>query len=390
MFKGWFKECVKEGDKKVIKKFYDFFLKKSKRIIEVHGEQHYKEGFQGIGGRTLEEEQENDRLKKNEALKNGIDESSYIVIDAKISTLEYLKNSILNSRIRELFDLSNVDWDKCHEDALKTIVKTACDEWNSGTKNVRKISEKLGLGHSTVLRYLKQGAEIGWCDYDAENEIYSRKAVVQLTIYGEFISEYKSVSEASHEMGVSTTSNISSVCTGKTRTAYGYRWLYKEDYNNLSEEEKFNLRNFEPALNEKKEVFQLDKELNIINTYESLTEASRKTSVSMSMISEVCNGKFNSSRGYKWMFKGDFDNLTEEEREKLCKISVVPITQKKVAYQLDENLNIIYVYESLGEATKQTGISISRISEVCNGRRKSAGGYKWMFKGDYEKSQTHV
>lgn len=51
---------------------------------------------------------------------------------------------------------------------------------------------------------------------------------------------------------------------------------------------------------------------------------------------------------------------------------------KKVA-QLDRNGNIVKSFTSINEAQKETGINPSNIGEVCNGNRKSAGGYYWKF-----------
>ncbi|MGL4571652.1 MAG: zinc-ribbon domain-containing protein, partial [Clostridium sp.] len=55
-------------------KKYDFYIKNLKCIIETHGEQHYSSisNFSSCGGRSLEEEQQNDKYKKEIAVKNGI------------------------------------------------------------------------------------------------------------------------------------------------------------------------------------------------------------------------------------------------------------------------------------------------------------------------------
>lgn len=58
---------------------YDFMLPLEKIIIEVHGVQHYKEVVY-FQNRTLEEEKENDRKKKEYALLKGY---KYIVVDYK-------------------------------------------------------------------------------------------------------------------------------------------------------------------------------------------------------------------------------------------------------------------------------------------------------------------
>jgi hypothetical protein len=62
----------------------------------MHGGQHYKSGF-NISNRSLNEEQKNDLIKEKLAKKNGI--LHYIVIDSRRSTVEYIKNSIINSEL---------------------------------------------------------------------------------------------------------------------------------------------------------------------------------------------------------------------------------------------------------------------------------------------------
>ena len=53
---------------------------------------------------------------------------------------------------------------------------------------------------------------------------------------------------------------------------------------------------------------------------------------------------------------------------------------KKKVEQLDKNNNVIKTYNSLSEASKESGARQGAISNVCCGRAKTAGGYKWMFK----------
>jgi hypothetical protein len=141
---------------------YDFYISKFNCIIETHGLQHYEETGRG---RTLQEEQENDKLKKQLALKNGIKEENYIVIDCRKSELEWIKNNVLDSRLNDLFDLSKIDWNQCNKNALNSFVKEACELWDN-TKNIIEISIKLKLNRNTIRRYLKQGAALNWCDYD--------------------------------------------------------------------------------------------------------------------------------------------------------------------------------------------------------------------------------
>ena len=102
-------------------KRYDFYLKDYNYIIETHGKQHYTQyGFKSLGGKTLEEEQENDEYKKQLALKNNID--NYIILDCRKSELKWIKNSILNSDLNNIFNLNEVDWLKCEQNALENPI----------------------------------------------------------------------------------------------------------------------------------------------------------------------------------------------------------------------------------------------------------------------------
>lgn len=54
------------------------------------------------------------------------------------------------------------------------------------------------------------------------------KAVIQLSLDGEYIAEYESGEEASRKTNINH-SNITSVLTGKRKSAGGYCWKYKEE-----------------------------------------------------------------------------------------------------------------------------------------------------------------
>lgn len=47
--------------------------------------------------------------------------------------------------------------------------------------------------------------------------------------------------------------------------------------------------------------------------------------------------------------------------------------------QFDKSENFIAEYKTITEASKATGVSASKISSVCRGERKTAGGYIWRF-----------
>ena len=52
----------------------------------------------------------------------------------------------------------------------------------------------------------------------------------------------------------------------------------------------------------------------------------------------------------------------------------------KKVIQLDLNGNVLSEFESMTQAEQETGVFASNISHCCNGRAKSAGGFKWRKK----------
>lgn len=89
---------------------YDFYIPSIKAVIEVNGVQHYTNSFESCGGRSLKEEQDNDKYKKILALKNDI--KHYIIIDARKSLFEWIKNSVIDSELTIFYDTKNINWEE--------------------------------------------------------------------------------------------------------------------------------------------------------------------------------------------------------------------------------------------------------------------------------------
>lgn len=133
--------------------FYDFYVPDKNCIVEVHGLQHYqKSKFEDLGGRTLEEEIENDNYKKMIALKNGI--TNYIVIDARKSNINYIKESIFNNKdFCMLFNLSDIKCDIQLKNINHDLYKKIITMWNDG-KNIDDISKTYNVDRHKVKQLL--------------------------------------------------------------------------------------------------------------------------------------------------------------------------------------------------------------------------------------------
>lgn len=211
---------------------YDFYIPSLNIIIETHGIQHYEKGFDSCGGETTEEVQENDRVKKELALSNGIKEEDYIIIDCRYSSLELIKNSVLNSRVSSLFELSTIDWSEVQKFAVSSLVKVACEYWDRGECSIKEISVIMKLHIETIRRYLKQGNGM-WCNYNAKEGLLKRRPSKQVTIFkdgialGKFVSGLDLEKKSEELFGIKLCrSSISRVAYNTSKQYKGYTFQY--------------------------------------------------------------------------------------------------------------------------------------------------------------------
>lgn len=218
-------------------KRYDFYIDAINTVIEVHGGQHYLDtGLGKKGGRTLEQEQENDKIKKEMALNKGY---NYIEIDARKSEMSWLKTSIKNSILQDLYNLDKVDWEECHILAVKNFTKEVCLRFEEGDSEItKKIAEEYGVNRSTIVKHLKRGTELGWCNYDSNiiqtlNGSKLSKNKKRAIICIETGQEFESASECARlSLEVFSVkmsqSKISEVCNGMAKSCKGYSFKYKD------------------------------------------------------------------------------------------------------------------------------------------------------------------
>lgn len=231
-------------------KRYDFYIPKFNMIIEVNGKQHYSDisNFSSTGGRDLKQEQANDKFKRGMALKNGI--KNYIELDCRESNMDWIKNSILNSDLVKLFDLSNINWITCHKGSIKNIAREICYMYNTQTKDVLEIKNLTKINRNTIVKYLKQGTRLGWCNYDISiskkiGKDKSSKAKMKKILSiesGQIFEGCNALSQDSKRIFnvFLQPACISNVCNGKQKHHKGYHFKYVEDLT-LEERIKYNI-----------------------------------------------------------------------------------------------------------------------------------------------------
>lgn len=164
----------------------------------------------------------------------------------------------------------------------------------------RKLTEEWKQNISNGRRGLKFSKEhIKKLSESHKNQVpINKKPILQIDINnGKVLNEFESIKKALYHMKKDLENyNISKVCKGKLKSAFGYYWCYKENFH------KFN---FEYYKRNQKTIYQYDKSGNFINRYESIKEASKHTNIDRCHISHVANGDSLSAGGYIWKFEKD-------------------------------------------------------------------------------------
>ena len=109
-----------------------------------------------------------------------------------------------------------------------------------------------------------------------------------------------------------------------------------------------------------------------IKKYRSIKEASRATSIGSIHISQVCRGLAFQAGGFVWRF--------ESHVEDCCDIEVVKskCAKRKICQKTLDG-DVVAIYDSLNDACRKNNYSTGQISDCCNGKNKTAKGFRWEY-----------
>lgn len=129
-----------------------------------------------------------------------------------------------------------------------------------------------------------------------------------------------------------------------------------------------------------KPVFMIDPFTNqIIQEYPSITAAAEVNNADISHLCAVCNEKSQqkSCGGYKWCF------VSEYNPEKIQNIK--PHLLNRPVCQLElYTCKILNVFNCVADACKYTNTNQAALSDCLSGKYKTANGYWWCYKDQFE------
>lgn len=227
-----------------------------------------------------------------------------------------------------------------------------------------ELEKETGFSHSTICNVCRGKNDTAYgFRWEYEDESLRKQAderrkerpslgnaVVQLSLDGAEIAQFKSLSAAERETGLSR-DRIGDCCVGGLESYGGYQWRYKNE---------------KKTSTDKCEVVQLDKNGRVISSFSSVAKASAATGTPRYQIRNCCRGKKHTANGFRWQFLNSY----AAESVAGARVGVV---------QLDIHGNEIGRYSSLTEAMEKTGHDRHRITECCKGVRQSYKGYTWRY-----------
>lgn len=198
---------------------------------------------------------------------------------------------------------------------VEVVQLTIDGEYVSCYSSYAAASKQTGINESSISAccnnrdHSKSAGGFLWIkktDYNLKdkNELYYQnehlRPVIQLTKSGKYVAEFNSCKEAQNAMNKSSSNSINSCCRGDTMSAYGFIWVYKDEYN----ENKDYTYKRKPYANQYA-VIQLDVNGNFIAEFNSVQDAHKTTGINYCCICDCCKGIQQTAGGFVWKKKID-------------------------------------------------------------------------------------
>ena len=349
-----------------------------KYCVYMHRNKVNNKVYIGQTGTSVEDRWQNGRGYKGCTLferaiqKYGWDNFEHIILEDNLTREEVGKSE---SRLIALYDATNPE--KGYN------ISTGGESGHTGVKMSDEIRAKMSEArkgvpfseeHKNRISVALKGRTIPQETID-KARLAKGDYFVQLDFDGNLIKEYFTTWDAYQQTGVTQDAIASALNkNSKRKTAGGFVWIKSNEYYDIN----FVFKKENYTSSRLRSVVQLDIYGKYINTFESCRAAERAMGKNGSVINACCRGDIHTAYGYVWVYADEY------ELNKDYSIYKKSIWNQYAVIQLDEQFNVITEFPSANEAHKRTNISLTCICECCNGIQRTAGGFFWLKKEDYE------
>lgn len=183
------------------------------------------------------------------------------------------------------------------------------------------------------------------------------KIVYQYDLYGNYIQKFNSAKEAANILNIGV-DGIRKTCNKRQNHFNGFQWSF-DYFDNIGIADVY-------------KIYQYDLYGNLINSYDSLDEASNTTNIGKQTIINCYQGRIDRAGLYVWR-RYRIDEHAPNHID-------IKIKRFKKVNLLSDNGDIIQTFYSIKDAAQKLGLNDGvSISKVCKGEFKQYKGYKFSF-----------
>lgn len=166
---------------------------------------------------------------------------------------------------------------------------------------------------------------------------WNSRPVVQFTFRGEYVNEYLSSAHADVASGLYRGAVFRAA--QNCGTACGYQWRFRDSWTggDIEPYER-------PISIKRKKIIQMNLDGQILNVYDSIKDASRKTNIARSNISSCLTGRVHRAGGFQWIYEEQYNPRNDYKFKGIKKGDGI--------VQLDDNWNIINFFNNCTEAAR--------------------------------------
>lgn len=233
---------------------------------------------------------------------------------------------------------------------------------------------KMKTAHGYYFSYINYGYNLPYEIYAWINLNDCETKVAQYDLDGNFINEFKSLSDANKYLfGENTNKRVSMI----NKISYGYIWKYiiDDNYKNkLSDDE---LNNKKTYLYKYEECYQYDLNGKFIKSYFSASDAAKQINSTQGNISACCRKEIFQVKGYIWRYAKNEEYGKDLDDSEIRKLKIHGLSKNVLQY--NKNGDFIREYMSITDASNILHIPTTNICKCCNKKLKSIGGYIFRY-----------
>ena len=173
-------------------------------------------------------------------------------------------------------------------------IKAAAQKLGLNSSAIHKVCSKhqLQLSDGSIWRYAE-------CFNEDELGYYHDKTFVKMRPNGIFVNKYKGVHELVDNANVSLVAIVRCL-QGLQESVDGYKWCIAEEGDKSRKEKR------------RKAVVCLDKQMNYVCGYPTVSAAAEALNTQPIHISTACRDLSKSCRGFRWMYKEDYEKTIDK------------------------------------------------------------------------------